>query len=344
MSPLAQTQLAQTPVADSLERRRASARSARRRSRVPEPDEEPDLLGQYLAQIAATPLLGAQDEVRLAQRIEAGVHALEELGQAEAGERDLPPDRRRELEAIAHDGQAAKDHMIRANLRLVVAMAKRHAHRGVPLLDVIQEGNLGLIRAVEKFDHTKGFKFSTYATWWIRQAIERGLAQHARTIRLPMHVVEELQKLAKVERRLQLSLGREPTAQEVAHGSGFAEDRVTWLRRVGRHAVSLDTPVDETGETVVGDLIPDTDVLQAPEVAEYQALAQDLRETIGMLAPREAMILSLRYGLHDGQPRTLEQVARHVGLTRERVRQLEKESLARLRAPETRERLLEWAG
>nr|WP_246884897.1 sigma-70 family RNA polymerase sigma factor [Streptomyces sp. GESEQ-4] len=323
--------------------RRASTRTARSRGRVPEPDEEPDLLGQYLAQIAATPLLTAEDEVRLAQRIEAGVRAAEELREADAGERDLVPERRRELDAVARDGKAAKDHMIRANLRLVVAMAKRHAHRGVPLLDVIQEGNLGLIRAVEKFDHTKGFKFSTYATWWIRQAIERGLAQHARTVRLPMHVVEELRKLGKIERRLQLDLGREPTAEEVARESGLAESRVDWLRRVGRQAVSLDTPVDETGETVIGDLIPDTEVLQAADIAEYQALAQDLRRAIGTLAPREAMILSLRYGLHDGEQRTLEQVARHVGLTRERVRQLEKRSLARLRAPETGQRLLTWA-
>ncbi|WP_443063369.1 sigma-70 family RNA polymerase sigma factor [Streptomyces sp. NBC_00445] len=335
--------LTQTPAMEPRVSRRASTRTARSRGRVPEPDEEPDLLGQYLAQIAATPLLTAEDEVRLAQRIEAGVGAAEELREADAGERDLAPELRRELDAVARDGKAAKDHMIRANLRLVVAMAKRHAHRGVPLLDVIQEGNLGLIRAVEKFDHTKGFKFSTYATWWIRQAIERGLAQHARTVRLPMHVVEELRKLGKIERRLQLDLGREPTAEEVARESGFAESRVDWLRRVGRHAVSLDTPVDETGETVIGDLIPDTEVLQAADIAEYQALAQDLRRAIGTLAPREAMILSLRYGLHDGEQRTLEQVARHVGLTRERVRQLEKQSLARLRAPETGQRLLTWA-
>jgi RNA polymerase sigma factor (sigma-70 family) len=328
---------------DPRERRRGAARSACPRSRVPETGDEADLLGQYLAQIAATPLLTAEDEVRLARRIEAGVRAAGELERADGGECEPSPDRRRELEAAVRDGGHAKDHMIRANLRLVVSIAKRHAHRGVPLLDVIQEGNLGLMRAVEKFDHTKGFKFSTYATWWIRQAIERGLAQHARTVRLPMHVVEELQKLAKAERKLQLRLGHEPADEEVARESGFDEGRVAWLRRVGRQTISLDTPVDETGETVVGDLIPATDVLQAPQVAEYRALAEDLRDALGVLAPREAMIISLRYGLHDGHPRTLQQVADQVGLTRERVRRLEKQSLSRLRAPETGERLLDWA-
>ncbi|MEV0980060.1 sigma-70 family RNA polymerase sigma factor [Streptomyces sp. NPDC049915] len=321
----------------------ARARPSRRRDPIGGLDDEPDLLGQYLAQIAATPLLDAEQEVRLAQRIGAGVEALEELEQADAGERRPTPRQRAALEAAARDGLAAKDHMVRANLRLVVSMAKRHAHRGLPLLDVIQEGNLGLIRAVEKFDHTRGFKFSTYATWWIRQAIERGLANHARTVRLPMHVVEQLHKLAKVERRLQLALGREPTPEEVAEEGKLAQDKVVWLRRVGRQSLSLDTPVDESGETVVGDLIPDTDVLQAPEVAEYQALAEELRDAIGTLAPREAMILSLRYGLHDGRSRTLDEVARHVGLTRERVRQLEKQSLALLREHETGERLVEWA-
>ncbi|MCG8965809.1 RNA polymerase sigma factor RpoD/SigA [Streptomyces sp. CL12-4] len=337
------TPLAGTPAAGAREDRRAVGRTARLRSRIPEPDEEPDLLGQYLAQIGATPLLTAEDEVRLAQRMQAGVRALDELAAADAGEPAPAPGRRRALEKTVHDGQAAKDHMVRANLRLVVSMAKRHAHRGLPLLDVIQEGNLGLIRAVEKFDHTKGFKFSTYATWWIRQAIERGLATHARTVRLPVHVVEQLQKLAKVERRLRGSLDREPTVEEVAAESGIDAEKVVWLRRVGRDAVSLDTPVDETGETVVGDLIPDTEVLRAPEVAEFRALAEELREAVGTLAPRDALILSLRYGLHDGRPRTLQQVAQHVGLTRERVRQLEKASLAHLRAPENRDRLLDWA-
>ncbi|MGW6642292.1 sigma-70 family RNA polymerase sigma factor [Streptomyces iakyrus] len=339
MSPLAED-----PAASVREDRRAPARTARLRSRIPEPDEEPDLLGQYLAQISATPLLTAEDEVRLARRMETGLRALERLDPADAGEIDLTPQERRDLEEAVRHGQAAKDHMVRANLRLVVSMAKRHAHRGLPLLDVIQEGNLGLIRAVEKFDHTKGFKFSTYATWWIRQAIERGLAAHARSVRLPMHVVEQLQKIAKVERRLRLDLGREPSVGEVARESGLAEDRIDWRRHVGRDAVSLDTPVDESGQTVVGDLIADTEVLQAPEVAEFRALAEELREAVGTLAPREAMILSLRYGLHDGHTRTLSEVARRVGLTRERVRQLEKESLARLREPESRERLVAWAG
>ncbi|MFC9468454.1 sigma-70 family RNA polymerase sigma factor [Streptomyces coelicoflavus] len=334
---------ARTPAARTRDDRRATTRTARLRSRIPEPDEEPDLLGQYLTQIGATPLLTAEDEVRLATRIEAGVRAREELEAADTGEPAPAPGRRRALEEAVHDGQEAKDHMVRANLRLVVSMAKRHAHRGLPLLDVIQEGNLGLIRAVEKFDHTKGFKFSTYATWWIRQAIERGLATHARTVRLPVHVVEQLQKLAKVDRKLRAGLDREPTTEEVAAESGIDADKVVWLRRVGRDAVSLDTPVDETGDTVVGDLIPDTEVLRAPEVAEFQALAAELREAVGTLAPRESLILSLRYGLHDGRPRTLQQVAQHVGLTRERVRQLEKESLAHLRAPEQRERLLDWA-
>ncbi|CAL9351990.1 sigma-70 family RNA polymerase sigma factor [Streptomyces sp. Tu 3180] len=332
------------PADSARDGRRSPARTGKRLSAVPEPDQEPDLLGQYLRQIGATPLLTADDEVWLAQRMEAGLRAMEELERAEGGDRGLPRERRLALEAAVRDGQAAKDHMIRANLRLVVSMAKRHAHRGLPLLDVIQEGNLGLIRAVEKFDHTKGFKFSTYATWWIRQAIERGVATHARSVRLPVHVVEQLQKLGKVERKLHSSLDREPTVEEVARESGIAEDKVIWLRRVGRQVISLDTPVDDTGDTVVGDLIPDTEVLQAPEVAEFQALAEELRGAIDTLAPREALILSLRYGLHDGRTRTLQEVAKQVGLTRERVRQLEKQSLAHLRQREQGERLLAWAG
>ncbi len=306
------------------------------------PDDEPDLLGQYLTQIAATPLLRAEEEVELAQRMEAGSQATRRLEQAEAEGRELPADELRRLEQKARDGLAAKDHMIRANLRLVVSMAKRHAHRGLPLLDVIQEGNLGLIRAVEKFDYTKGFKFSTYATWWIRQSIERGLAMRARTVRLPVHVVEDLSKLAKVERRLQLTLGQEPTAAQVAEAADMPVERVERLRRAGREAISLDTPVGDDGQTVIGDLIQDSEVLQAAEAVEFKALGEQLRAAVGTLPPREAMILTLRYGLHDGRPHTLQEVADQVGLTRERVRQLERLSLAHLRSSQGGQ-LMEWA-
>ncbi|MFJ9012676.1 sigma-70 family RNA polymerase sigma factor [Streptomyces canus] len=322
----------------------ASVAEARRRTEPTEPGDSSDLLGQYLNQIGSTPLLSAAEEVELAKRIEAGVYADHLLREAEADGWELSADRRRDLQAVARDGQHAKDHMIRANLRLVVAIArKRYGRRGLPFLDVLQEGNLGLIRAVEKFDYAKGYKFSTYATWWIRQAIERGLARHARTVRLPLHVVEELGKLGRVERRLQLALGREPTVEEVAAESGFAGEKVTRLRQVGREAISLDTPVGEEGETVVGDLIADTEVLQAPEIVEYRALAEQLKATMDALPAEEALVLTLRYGFHNGRPRTVQQTADQVGLTPARVRQLEKQALAQLRAPERHRPLAEWA-
>ncbi|ALO92355.1 RNA polymerase sigma factor SigB [Streptomyces hygroscopicus subsp. limoneus] len=304
-----------------------SVAGARRRPEPVEPGDASDLLGQYLNEIGSTPLLGAEEEVGLATRIEAGVYADHLLREAEADGRELPADRRRDLQAVARDGQHAKDHMIRANLRLVVAMARKSgSRRGPPFLDVLQEGNLGLIRAVDGFDYTKGYRFSTYATWWIRQAIERGLARHARTVRLPLHVVEELGKLGRVERRLQLVLVREPTVEEVAAESGFPSDRVTRLRRVGRQASNLDTPVGEEGDTVIGDVIVDTGVLQAPEVAEYRALAEQLKATMDTLPPQEGMVLTLRYGFHNGRPRTVRQTAEQVGLTPARVRQLDREA------------------
>ncbi|KWX03830.1 RNA polymerase sigma factor SigB [Carbonactinospora thermoautotrophica] len=302
------------------------------------------MVHQYLTQIGSTPLLSAEEEIELAKRIEAGVYAAELLREADAGERHLSAEQRRELEIVARDGELAKDHMIRANLRLVVAAARRYVHRGLPFLDVIQEGNLGLIRAVEKFDYTKGYKFSTYAMWWIRQAIERGLAQQARTVRLPTHVVEELLKLGRVERELQLRLGREPTVEEVAADAKMPVEKVMELRQVARDAVSLDTPVGEEGDTVVGDLIEDTEVLQATDVVEFRELAEELRALIDTLPPREAMIITLRYGLHNGRPYTLQEIADRLGLTRERVRQLEKEALAKLRNPERYRPILAWAG
>jgi RNA polymerase sigma factor (sigma-70 family) len=305
-----------------------------------QPDDEQDLVRQYLKQIAATPLLTADEEVALAKRIEAGVYAAELVRRGG----DLPVGRRRALDQVAKDGQDAKDHMVRANLRLVVSIAKKHFHRGLPFLDLVQEGNLGLIHAVEKFDHTKGYKFSTYAVWWIRQAIERGIATHSRTVRLPVHVVESLAKLGRSERKLRLRLGREPTVRELADEAGTTADRVAELRRLSRAAISLDTPVGEDGDLRVGDLIEDTEVLAAPEVAEYRALADELRALVGTLPAREALIITLRYGLHNGQPCTLQEVAKRLGLTTERIRQLEKEAMAELRAPERREPLLAWAG
>ncbi|TDE01501.1 sigma-70 family RNA polymerase sigma factor [Jiangella asiatica] len=306
-------------------------------------DEDYDLVGQYLKQISATPLLTAAEEVELARRIEAGVYADELLRQAE--ESGSEPDRpREELAAVVRDGERAKDHMIRANLRLVVSASRKYyRNTGLSFLDVVQEGNLGLIRAVEKFDYAKGFKFSTYAMWWIRQAIERARADKARAIRLPAHVVETISKLGRIERKLSVSLGREPSAAEVADEADLAVERVEELRRVSRDVVSLDTPIGDDGSTSIGDLIEDTHVLQAPDVAEFKALGEEVRALVDTLPPREALIVTLRFGLHDGRERTLQEVAERVGLTKERVRQLEKQSIAELRDPERRQPLLEWA-
>ncbi|HEU4543747.1 MAG TPA: sigma-70 family RNA polymerase sigma factor [Jiangellaceae bacterium] len=323
------------------------ARSANgaRRSEPRLPDEDYDLVGQYLKQIRATPLLTAAEEVELAKRIEAGVFAAELLRAVDAGERELSPGtRREELEAIASDGAQAKDHMIRANLRLVVSAARKYYRNvGISFLDIVQDGNLGLIRAVEKFDYRKGYKFSTYAVWWIRQAIERGRADKARGIRLPVHVLEQISTLGRADRRLQLSLGREPTVEELAEVTGTTVDRVNQLREITRSVISLDTPIGDEGDTRFGDLIEDTEVLQAPDLVEFRALAEELRAIVGTLPPREALIITLRYGLHDGRQHTLAEVGERVGLTKERVRQLEKEALEQLRDPARREPLLEWA-
>jgi RNA polymerase primary sigma factor len=288
-------------------------------------------------------LLTADEEVALAKRIEAGLYATELLRAADAGEQRLSENRRRDLAVIAEEGTAAKDHMIRANLRLVVSAARKHARRGLPFLDVVQEGNLGLIRAVEKFDYAKGFKFSTYAMWWIRQAIERGLAEQSRTVRLPAHIAETVSKINRIDRDLNRMLGREPTVEEVAEEAGLPVDRVVELRRVARDSVSLDTPVGDDGETTLGELIEDGDVLQAADIAEQRALTTSLRDLVATLTPREATIIKLRFGLEDGQPHTLQEVADQVGLTRERVRQLEKKALAELRDPRRHEPVLAWA-
>jgi RNA polymerase sigma factor (sigma-70 family) len=314
------------------------------RAEARELDGEGDLVRQYLNQIAATPLLTAQQEVDLSKRIEAGLYAAELLRQASEGERELPAHDRQRLQTVVDDGQRAKDHMIRANLRLVVSVAKKHSHRGLPLLDVIQEGNLGLIRAVEKFDYTKGYKFSTYAMWWIRQAIDRGIAEQTRTVRLPVHVVEEISRIGRINRRLQSELGREPTPPELAKATGVTEERIAELRKVAKESLSLDSPIGDDGDTRVADLIEDTDMLGAQDIVEFSALAEQLRAVVDTLPPRDAMIITLRYGLHNGKPYTLQEIAERLGLTRERIRQLEKEALAQLRNPERHDPLLSWAG
>ncbi|NUP02048.1 MAG: sigma-70 family RNA polymerase sigma factor [Nonomuraea sp.] len=292
---------------------------------------ESDLLGMYLEQIGKTPLLSAADEVDLARRIEAGLYAghLIERG---AG---TP-----ELERVVRDGRRAKDLLIRSNLRLVVAAARRYAFRGLPLLDVIQEGNLGLIRAVEKFDYTRGYKFSTYGMWWIRQAIERGIHDKSRTVRLPIHVAEELSRLLRVERQLAADLGRDPTDDELAGSAERSPGQVAALRRLGQDMVSLDIPVGESGEGRIGDMIADDEGPQVQELAERSAMSVEVQEVVTSLPPREAFVIRLRYGLAGQEVRSYTEIAAHLGLTRERIRQLEKQALKRLREDGP---LLAWA-
>jgi RNA polymerase primary sigma factor len=286
------------------------------------------------------PLLNAEQEVELAKRIEAGLFAEERL--AEVSER-LGPDQREDFEWIADDGRRAKNHLLEANLRLVVSLAKRYTGRGMLFLDLIQEGNLGLIRAVEKFDYTKGFKFSTYAMWWIRQAIQRGFADAARTIRLPVHVLEMLSKLNRIERDMHQRLGREPTPEELAVEVGKSPAQVQELLRTSRQPISLDSTIGEDGETSIGDLIEDTDSPEASELVDRQLMADQLRRALGVLSPREATIMAMRFGLYDGTPRTLDEIGKQLGLTRERIRQLEKESLSKLRHPSNAQPLLDFA-
>ena len=305
--------------------------------------DEPDLVGYYLREVGSTPLLTADEEVDLSKRIEAGLYAAELLRQADEGERPMTAAHRRELGQLTREGVLAKDHMVRANLRLVVSVAKKYAHRGVPFLDVVQEGNLGLIRAVEKFDYAKGYKFSTYAMWWIRQAIDRGLAMNGRNIRLPVHVAEELSKINRAERELGNELNREPTAEELAGKLGMTVAHVTELRRAGRDTVSLDQPVGADGETNVADLISDTEGAGVTDGLEAQALHDEVRAVLGTLPDRESLIITMRYGLDGGEPATLQEVARTVGLTRERVRQLEKQALKQLREADRNEPLLAWS-
>jgi RNA polymerase primary sigma factor len=298
-----------------------------------------DSVHTYLKSIGRTSLLTAEQEVDLAKRIEAGLFAEHKLESATG----LDDNFRRDLELVAEDGRRAKSHMLEANLRLVVSVAKKYSDRGLSLLDVVQEGNLGLIRAVEKFDYTKGYKFSTYAMWWIRQAIQRGFADSARTIRLPVHVLEMLSKLSRVERDMHQKLGREPTPEELAVELDRTPDQIEELLRTSRQPISLDSTIGEDGETSIGDLIEDVDAPEASELVDRQLMAEQLRSALDALTPREATIMAMRFGLYDGNPHTLDEIGRALGLTRERIRQLEKQSLSKLRHPSRAQPLLDFA-
>ena len=298
-----------------------------------------DLVRVYLNGIGKTALLTAEDEVELAKRIEAGLYAQHLL---ETRKR-LGDKRKSDLAVIAADGQAARQHLLEANLRLVVSLAKRYTGRGMPLLDLIQEGNLGLIRAMEKFDYTKGFKFSTYATWWIRQAITRGMADQSRTIRLPVHLVEQVNKLARIKREMHQTLGREATDEELAEESGIPVEKINDLLEHSRDPVSLDMPVGADEEAPLGDFIEDSEAMSAENTVIAELLHTDIRHVLATLDEREQQVIQLRFGLDDGQPRTLDQIGKSFGLSRERVRQIEREVMMKLRHGDRAERLRSYA-
>ncbi|GAA1424103.1 sigma-70 family RNA polymerase sigma factor [Corynebacterium durum] len=299
-----------------------------------------DLVRVYLNGIGKTALLTAEDEVQLAQTIEVGLYAEHLL---ENSEDPLTRAMKRDLKVLARQGKHARSHLLEANLRLVVSLAKRYTGRGMPLLDLIQEGNLGLIRAMEKFDYTKGFKFSTYATWWIRQAITRGMADQSRTIRLPVHLVEQVNKLSRIKRELYQNLGREATNEELAEESGIDESKIELLLRQSRDPVSLDMPVGADEEAPLGDFIEDSEATDAEAAVVASLRHSDIRSVLASLEVREQEVISLRYGLDDGVPRTLDQIGRKFGLSRERVRQIEREVMSKLRDGERAEKLREYA-
>ncbi len=289
-----------------------------------------DPVKDYLKQIGKVPLLNAEQEVELAKRIEAGLFAEEKLAEGMDG---LEPAARLDMEWIAEDGRRAKNHLLEANLRLVVSLAKRYTGRGMLFLDLIQEGNLGLIRAVEKFDYTKGYKFSTYATWWIRQAITRAMADQARTIRIPVHMVEVINKLARVQRQMLQDLGREPTPEELAAELDMTPEKVIEVQKYGREPISLHTPLGEDGDSEFGDLIEDSEAIQPGEAVSFTLLQEQLHSVLDTLSEREAGVVSMRFGLTDGQPKTLDEIGKVYGVTRERIRQIESKTMSKLRHP-----------
>ena len=301
-----------------------------------------DPVRMYLKEIGKVPLLTAAEEIDLAMKLEAGVAAGEQLEKADAGEIELERRDLRRLTRIEEVGFDAKQQLIEANLRLVVSIAKRYVGRGMLFLDLIQEGNLGLIRAVEKFDYRKGFKFSTYATWWIRQAITRAIADQARTIRIPVHMVETINKLVRIQRQLLQELGREPTPKEIGDVMGLPEERVREIQKISQEPVSLETPIGEEEDSQLGDFIEDDAAVVPPDAASFSMLQEQLGKVLDGLAERERKVISLRFGLEDGHPRTLEEVGREFGVTRERIRQIESKTLAKLRHPSRSSKLKDY--
>jgi RNA polymerase primary sigma factor len=336
--------VAATPsIAPTAARPGATATPAARHARAPRPERTEgggfDPVRMYLKEIGKVPLLTGEQEVSLAKRIEAGVHATARLDDPAA---PLSDEARASLQAVAVDGEIAKKQLTEANLRLVVSIAKRYVGRGMALLDLVQEGNLGLIRAVEKFDYTKGFKFSTYATWWIRQAITRAIADQARTIRIPVHMVETMNKVLRVQRQMLQELGREPTVEEVAAKVELTPDRVRDIQRISLEPVSLETPVGEEDDSSLGDFVEDPSAIAPATAAARALLTEAIEEALEELNDRERAVVRLRFGLDDGQVRTLEEVGREFGVTRERIRQIESKTLAKLRHPTRSQRLRDY--
>jgi RNA polymerase primary sigma factor len=292
-----------------------------------------DSVRAYLKQIGKVPLLNAEQEVDLAKRIEGGLYASERLRQSEEDGEKLATPMRRDLDWISRDGERAKNHLLEANLRLVVSLAKRYTGRGMAFLDLIQEGNLGLIRAVEKFDYTKGYKFSTYATWWIRQAITRAMADQARTIRIPVHMVEVINKLGRIQRELLQDLGREPTPEELAKEMDITPEKVLEIQQYAREPISLDQTIGDEGDSQLGDFIEDSEAVVAVDAVSFSLLQDQLQQVLQTLSEREAGVVRLRFGLTDGQPRTLDEIGQVYGVTRERIRQIESKTMSKLRHP-----------
>lgn len=338
---------ADAEMGSSKSKKKRTVRTSRSRSRVRGIDASTvmltgDPVRMYLKEIGKVDLLTASEEVDLAMKIEAGLEATEKLEAAEAGELELTRAEMRRLTRIENVGLEAKQALISANLRLVVSIAKRYVRRGMLFLDLIQEGNLGLIRAVEKFDYQKGFKFSTYATWWIRQAITRAIADQARTIRIPVHMVETINKLVRVQRQLLQDLGRDPTPEEIGAEMDMSADRVREIQKISQEPVSLETPIGEEEDSQLGDFIEDSQAIVPPDAASFSMLQEQLTQVLDSLADRERKVIELRFGLVDGHPRTLEEVGREFGVTRERIRQIESKTLAKLRHPSRSSKLKDY--